>query len=176
VFMTAPLRTERLLIRHWTLDDAEAAYKIYGSPEVARWITMKEVDDVSAMRSVLEAWVEAQPNLVPPAGRWAVVRLADNEVIGGLSLRLLPPFEEDFELNWQLRPDAWGHGYATEASRALIRWAFDQGLEEVFAVARPENKRAIATARRIGMEWVGETDKYYDGRRLQVFRYRPSDL
>ncbi|WP_234402012.1 GNAT family N-acetyltransferase, partial [Thermobifida halotolerans] len=89
--------------------------------------------------------------------------------------RLPPPFEEDFELNWQLRPDTWGSGYATEASQALIRWAFSQGLEELFAVARPDNERAIATARRIGMEWVGETDKYY-GRRLQVFRCRPSDL
>lgn len=174
--MAPPLRTERLLIRDWGLDDVEAAYKIYGSSEVARWISTGAVDDVSAMRSVLEAWVEAQPNLVPPAGRWAVVRRADGEVIGGLSLRLMPPFEEDFELNWQLRPDAWGQGYATEASRALIRWAFNQGLEEVFAVARAENKRAIATARRIGMEWVGETDKYYDGRRLQVFRCRPADL
>ena len=161
--MTPPLRTERLLIRDWSLDDVEAAYKIYGSSEVAQWISTGAVDDVSAMRSVLEAWVEAQPNLVPPAGRWAVVRTEDGEVIGGLSLRLMPP-------------DVWGQGYATEASRALIRWAFKQGLEEVFAVARAENKRAIATARRIGMEWVGETDKYYDGRRLQVFRCRPSDL
>ncbi|MEY9213219.1 GNAT family N-acetyltransferase [Thermobifida halotolerans] len=173
--MTPPLSTERLLIRDWSLDDTEAAYAIYGSPEVAHWLSTGAVDDVSAMRSVLEAWVEAQPNLVPPAGRWAVVRREDGEVIGGLSLRLLPPFEEDFELNWQLRPDTWGSGYATEASQALIRWAFSQGLEELFAVARPDNERAIATARRIGMEWVGETDKYY-GRRLQVFRCRPSDL
>ncbi|WP_285757111.1 GNAT family N-acetyltransferase [Nocardiopsis ansamitocini] len=175
--MTAPLRTERLLIRDWGTDDAEAAFAVYGSPEVARWLTpvMRTVDDVSAMRSVLEAWVEAQPNLIPPAGRWAVVRETDGQVIGGLSLRLLPPFEEDFELNWQLRPDAWGQGYATEASRALISWAFSQGLEELFAVARPSNQRAIQTARRLGMEWVGETDKYYE-LRLQAFRLRPGDM
>jgi hypothetical protein len=42
-------------------------------------------------------------------------------------------------------------------------------------VSRPINSRAEATARRIGMEWVGETDKYY-GLRLQVFRLRPGDL
>lgn len=175
--MTEPLRTKRLIIRDWHIEDAEAAYAVYGSPEVSRWLTpsMRTINDVPAMHSVLEAWVEAQPNLVPPAGRWAVVRQEDGAVIGGLSLRLLPPFEEDFELNWQLRPDAWGHGYASEASRALVRWAFDQGIEELFAVARPTNKRAIATARRLGMEWVGETDKYYD-LSLQVFRIRPSDL
>ncbi|MBB6171573.1 RimJ/RimL family protein N-acetyltransferase [Nocardiopsis mwathae] len=174
--MTAEVRTERLIIRDWDLSDADAALSIYGAEEVARWLTpqMHTVSDVSAMRSVLHAWTEAQPDLVPPAGRWAIVRAEDGELIGGLSLRQLPPYEEDFELSWQLRPDVWGNGYATEASRALIRWAFDQGIEELFAVARPDNERAIATARRIGMEWVGETDKYYD-RRLQVFRIRPAE-
>jgi hypothetical protein len=43
------------------------------------------------------------------------------------------------------------------------------------AVSRPANTRAPATARRIGMQWVGETEKYYD-LRLHVFRARPSDL
>ncbi|MUL40554.1 GNAT family N-acetyltransferase [Streptomonospora sp. PA3] len=171
------LRTERLAIRDWTTDDAEAALRIYGAEEVARWLTpeMRTVHDVEAMRSVLHAWVEAQPNFLPPAGRWAIVRRQDGELIGGLSLRLLPPFEEDFELHWQLRPDAWGNGYATEAARAVIAWAFEQGIEELFAVARPKNTRAIATARRLGMEWVGETEKYYNTR-LQVFRIRPSDI
>ncbi|CAM4328366.1 GNAT family N-acetyltransferase [Nocardiopsis rhodophaea] len=173
--MTAEVRTERLIIRDWDISDADDALAIYGAEEVARWLTpqMQAVRDSAAMRSVLHAWVEAQPNLIPPAGRWAIVRAQDGELIGGLSLRQLPPYDEDFELSWQLRPDCWGNGYATEASQAIIAWAFDQGIEELFAVARPDNERAIATARRLGMEWVGETDKYYD-RRLQVFRIRPA--
>ncbi|MBB6000994.1 GNAT family N-acetyltransferase [Streptomonospora salina] len=170
------LHTERLTIRDWTVDDAEAALRIYGAEEVARWLTpdMRTVRDTAAMRSVLHAWVEAQPNFIPPAGRWAVVHRDSGDLIGGLSLRLLPPFEEDFELNWQLRPDAWGNGYATEAGAAIAGRAFQEGVEELFAVARPRNTRAVATARRLGMEWVGETEKYYNTR-LQVFRIRPSD-
>lgn len=170
------LRTERLIVRPWTVDDAEAALEIYGAVDVTHWLTpaMHQVNDVAAMRSVLQAWVEAQPNMLPPRGRWAVQR-HDGEVVGGLAIRLLPPFEEDLELSWQLRLDAWGQGYATEAGRALIRWAFTQDVDELFAVARPRNTRAIATARRLGMEWVGETTKYYE-LALQVFRIRPSDL
>ena len=45
----------------------------------------------------------------------------------------------------------------------------------MFAVVRPRNERGVATARRVGMEWVGETDKYYD-LTLQVFRLRKGDL
>ena len=45
----------------------------------------------------------------------------------------------------------------------------------MFAVMRPANKRAEKVARRLGMEWVGETDKYYE-LRLQVYRLRPTDV
>lgn len=172
-----PLRTERLEVRDWRVSDAEAALQIYGAEEVAHWLTpaMNRVADLPAMRGVLQAWHEAQPSLVSPSGRWAVERRADGEVVGGLVIRLLPPYEEDFEIGWQLRPDAWGNGYATEAGSSLIRWAFEQGVDELFAVARPRNERAAAMARRVGMEWVGETGKYY-GMRLQVYRVRPADL
>jgi len=171
------LTTERLFVRPWEVDDAEAALEVYGAPEVTRWLTpvMEQITGLAAMRSVLQAWVEDQPNMVAPRGRWAVQRRDDKQVVGGLAIRLLPPFDEDLELSWQLRPDAWGQGYANEAGKALMSWAFTQEIDELFAVARPNNTRAIATARRLGMEWVGETTKYY-GLRLQVFRVRPSDL
>jgi RimJ/RimL family protein N-acetyltransferase len=173
----APLETERLVIRDWTLDDAKSALEVYGTEDVARWLTpaMQRVGDLEAMKAVLQAWTEAQPNLVPPSGRWAITRRDDGEVVGGAVIRLLPPYEEDLEIGWQLRPSAWGNGFATEASRALMRWAFEQGTDELYAVARPNNARAISTAQRLGMEWVGETEKYYD-LRLQVYRIRASEL
>lgn len=175
--MSKELTSERLVVREWRLDDAAAALAIYGTEKVIRWLTpaMGQVADEAAMRSVLQAWIEAQPNMPSPRGRWAVERREDGEVIGGLGIRLLPPYKEDLELSWQLRPDAWGHGYAAEGGRALAAWAFTQEIDELFAVARPANTRAIATAKRLGMSWVGETDKYYN-LRLQVFRIRPSDL
>lgn len=175
--MNAQLTTDRLLIREWSVDDAEQAQELYGNPEVIYWLTpeMEQVSDVPAMRAVLQAWVEAQPNLLPPRGRWAVERKEDGAVIGGIGIRLLPPYDEDLEVSWQVHPDCWGNGYAPEAGRALIGWAFTKDVDELFAVARPNNTRAIATAKSVGMEWVGETSKYYD-MRLQVYRIRPNEL
>jgi RimJ/RimL family protein N-acetyltransferase len=98
----------------------------------------------------------------------------DQQVIGGATLLPLPP-DDEFEIGWQLHPRAWGHGYATEAGLALSRWAFEQGIEQVIALVRPANTRAMATVRRIGMQWVGETEKYHR-LRLQEFRLRPADL
>ncbi len=177
--MAFPLVTERLLVRPWSPADTEDALAIYGVADVTDWLTpaTDRIGDAATMRSVLSAWAEAQVNAVPPRGRWAIEHRGRGTVLGGLVIRLLPPYDEDdLEISYQLRPDAWGHGYATEAAAALIRWAFTHDdVEELFAVARPDNTAAIATARRLGMDWVGETDKYYN-RTLQVYRIRPGDL
>jgi RimJ/RimL family protein N-acetyltransferase len=58
---------------------------------------------------------------------------------------------------------------------AMARWAFTQGIDQVIALVRPANTRAAATVRRIGMEWVGETEKYHH-LRLQEYRLTPADL
>jgi RimJ/RimL family protein N-acetyltransferase len=172
----ANLVTERLVLRPWTVDDAGAALGAYGDAEVARWLTpaMDRVPDLAAMRLVLQQWVAEDARMTPPAGRWAIERRQGGDVVGGATLLPLPP-DEEYEIGWQLHRRAWGHGYATEASLAIARWAFDQGIEQVIALLRPLNTRAGATVRRIGMEWVGETAKYH-GLRLQQYRLRPGDL
>jgi RimJ/RimL family protein N-acetyltransferase len=175
--MAEQLVTERLLLRPWRVEDADAALGIFGDGEVARWLSpaMDRVSDESAMRLVLQQWTAEDSRMIPPAGRWAIELQEEGRLVGGAILLPLPPGDEDLEMGWQLHPAAWGRGYATEAGRALARWAFGKGADEVFAVVRPANKRAEATVRRIGMDWVGETGKYYK-LRLQVFRLRPADL
>ncbi len=176
-FVAEQISTRRLVLRPWRVEDAESALAIYGTADVSHWLSpvMDSVPDAAAMRLVLQQWTAEDARLISPAGRWAIERRDDRDLIGGAVLLPLPPDLVDIEMGWQLRPDAWRHGYATEAGRALARWAFAEGIDEVMAVSRPANARAAATARRIGMEWVGETDKYYD-LRLQVFRVRPGDL
>ena len=174
--MTGRLVTDRLVLRPWTPDDADAALGAYGDAEVARWLApaLDRVPDAAAMRLLLQQWVAEDGRLDAPAGRWAIERPSDATVVGGATLLPLPP-DDEYEMGWQLHRRAWGHGYATETGRAIARWAFDQGIEQVIALVRPANARAAATARRIGMEWAGETEKYH-GLRLQVYRLRPADL
>jgi RimJ/RimL family protein N-acetyltransferase len=174
--MAEQLVTERLVLRRWTADDAGAALSSYGDAEVARWLApaMDRVADEAAMRVVLQQWVAEDERMLTPGGRWAIELRQDGSVIGGATLLPLPP-DDEYEIGWQLRRDAWGHGYATETGKALARRAFEQGLEQVIAVVRPANARAIAVVRRIGMEWIGETEKYHH-LRLQEYRLRPADL
>jgi RimJ/RimL family protein N-acetyltransferase len=170
------LVSDRLVLRGWEASDAPAAVGTYGDEQVTHWLSpaIGRARDPQAMRLLLEQWVAEDARLLTPAGRWAIERREDGQVVGGASLLPLPP-DDEFEVGWALHPRAWGHGYATEAGLALARWAFDQGIEQVVALVRPANARAAATIRRIGMEWVGETEKYH-GLRLQEYRLRPGDL
>ncbi|QZY30699.1 GNAT family N-acetyltransferase [Nocardioides coralli] len=172
------MRTERLLLRPWRVADATDALRVYGDGDVARWLApaMQRVTDLAQMEELLAGWAADAGELDPPAGRWAVERQSDGRVVGGMALMVIPPWEQDLEFAWQLAADARGQGYAVEAARALAHWAFRvPGTVEVFAVVHATNDRGAAMARRLGMEWVGETDKYYE-RTLQVYRLRQADL
>lgn len=170
------IETERLTLRPWTPGDAPAALTVYGADEVTHWLApaMQRPDGLGAMHELIDCWQANGAELEQPAGRWALELRETGELVGGVALLPLPPYGVDLEIGWQLAPAVWGRGLASEAGQAVAQYAFEHGVDELFAVVRPRNERGAATARRIGMEWVGETEKYYD-LRLQVYRLRKSD-
>jgi [ribosomal protein S5]-alanine N-acetyltransferase len=174
--MAELLRTDRLLVRDWSVADATAALKIYGHDDVTRWLPeLDRIPDVPAMQAALQRWAAEQSEMAPGTGRWALVLRQGSVLVGGISLLPMPVPEADVEISYQLAPEYWGRGYVIEAARALAHWAFAHSLVELFALVAPDNVRGATTARRIGMEWVGESDKYHRTH-LQVFRLRPDDL
>jgi RimJ/RimL family protein N-acetyltransferase len=134
---------------------------------------MRKVDDLSTMEAIIADW--AVEPLPAPAGRWAMELAETGELVGSTVLLPLPPGGEDLQIGWQLAPKHWGQGLAAEAGHAVAHFAFESGVEELFAVARPRNERGAGTARSIGMEWVGESEKYFD-LRLHVYRLRKGEL
>jgi GNAT superfamily N-acetyltransferase len=125
------------------------------------------VEQLSTVRLRLRAWTTDDADLARLTdiyGRDEVTRW-----LGG------PPTVTAAELGWHLHPDSWGHGYATEAARAVVDRAFDDGLLEVYAVVRPGNEPSLAVCRRLGMQPLGRTTCWY-GRELEAFRLEaPAD-
>lgn len=172
------IQTPRLQLRPWSPADARDALDIYGDATVTRWLTpvLPRIADERTMRDVLEKWAHHTATSADPAGHWAIVRRSDDAVLGGLAIRDLETQDGDLELAWQLAQRAWGHGYAAEGALALAAWGLARtDVDELLALVRPRNQRSQATAQRIGMEWVGETDKFH-GLRLLVYRLRAADL
>jgi RimJ/RimL family protein N-acetyltransferase len=174
------ISTSRVVLRPWAAGDVADALSIYGSPAVAHWLEpeMSRVPDGDVMASTIRAWIEESAAARPPVGRWALTLPSTTQgrgVMGGAALLPFGPDGEDLQMAWQLQPTWWGKGLATEAGHALAHYAFAHGAAEVFAVVRPRNRRAATVAERVGMEWVGETEKYY-ARELQVYRLLRADL
>ncbi len=164
------IETDRAVIRDWRPDEADRFFDIYSRWEVARWLgahpaAMTERADADVR---IERWRDLNA-ADPVQGRWAVERRSDGVVAGTVILVRLPDGDGELEVGWHLHPDSWGQGLASEAARAVLARAFDQGVEEVFAVVRPDNAASLAVCRRIGMKPLGRTRRYYDSE-LELFR------
>lgn len=174
--MAGTFCTERLVARPWSAaDDSDAAYEIYRSPEVTRYLATipAPLESPEQAGAEIDSW--SVPDDDPAYGVWAVQPRDGEQPIGTVFLRPLPPSNSDVEIGWHLGTQHWGHGYATEIGRAAAEHAFTNGISEVYAVVRPGNTRSAAVAQRLGMQYVGRTEKYL-GTELEVYRLRPDDL
>lgn len=158
------LETERLLIRPWRHADAPRLLDLLSRLEVVKWlgdgepVLMKDLDEAHTR---VNRYAERDD---PPLGMWAVERRSDGIVLGTVLLLTLPNDDHgEVEIGWHLHPDAWGHGYATEAARAVLEHGFAGGLREIIAVSHTDNEPSQAVMRRLGMEDRGVVEKWYEG-------------
>lgn len=159
------LTTERLTLRPWHLDDADFVFDLYARDEVQRYLGRNPT--VLQHREQAVATIERWTALAHPIHHiWAIERTADGHLLGTLLLKPIPASQglelNDTEIGWHLHPDAWGHGYATEAARAALEFGLAAGLTKVVAVTYPENTASQAVAIRIGMRCLGLSSAYYD--------------
>jgi RimJ/RimL family protein N-acetyltransferase len=88
-------------------------------------------------------------------GLLAVAEREGGRVVGEAGLQVLEA-GPDIELGYTLRHAAWGRGYATEAARAVLYWAFaGLRLERVVAVADPANETSLHVLDKLGMRRLG---------------------
>lgn len=165
--------TEQAWLRPWRADDADRFLEIYSRWEVARWLGSTPAPLTRREEAVerIERWA-ARSAEHPHRGLWAVERKDDGVVAGTILIVPVPDGAGAIEVGWHLHPDSWGRGLATEGARAVLDKAFAAGLEEVIAVVLPGNHASMAVCRRLGMEHLGVTDRYY-GREMELFRLLP---
>ena len=170
--MGPTLYTERLQLREWRLEDADAALQIYGDPEVMHFLgDGKPVADLASQQQWLTERIAHYRNPEHKGfGPWAMVQRDTKQVIGTMLLKQLPPSSDQIEIGWHLARRVWGNGYASEAARVVLQYGFlDLSLERIFAVIKPGNIRSAAVARRIGMQLVERTNRYYGGEELDLY-------
>lgn len=143
------LRTDRLLLRHWRESDLEPWAALNADPAVREHFPTVETREQSAESMALIAAALTERGW----GLWALEVLDTGEFIGFTGLNPVRglPFE-GVEVGWRLARAAWGHGYAAEAARAALTYAFSVlELPEVVSFTSTTNVRSQAVMRRIGM-------------------------
>ncbi|MEU4469807.1 GNAT family N-acetyltransferase [Micromonospora sp. NPDC023888] len=173
------LTTERLILRDWTDDPADLAriYDIYSRPDITRWLAVSPglpMTDPAQAAERLQIWRDRHADDGGRYGTWAIEVRETGLVAGTVLLKPLPgtpetQLTEDIETGWHLHPDSWGHGYATEAARALLTREFAAGTSEIYALVSPGNEPSMAVARRLGMSHVGQRTDWYGGELLETF-------
>jgi ribosomal-protein-alanine N-acetyltransferase len=155
-------KTDRLILRPWTLDDAEDALAIYGDPEVMGWLKAAPCENIEEQRQRLATMLERNAPYEGKYGAWALEEQASGHVVGNGLFKPLPN-DERVEVGWHLGRTAWGKGYATEAGRRLVQYGFSEcHLDQIYAIVLPENSRSIRVTERLAMRLIGPTDEFHD--------------
>jgi len=159
--MSAPiLTTPRLRLRMLQEADFEEYAAIHQDPEVTRFTTRSVLDRRAAWRHM--AIIAGHWHL-RGFGMWGVEELATGHLVGRVGFHEPDPWP-GFELAWTIGRNWWGKGYASEAARRCLAYAFeDMNRDHVISLIDPANTASIRVAEAIGEGVEGE---------VEVERYR----
>ncbi len=165
---TVEIKTARLLLRQFTMEDVETAYQNYGSdPLVNQYISFAPCASLESTKGFLEMHVGQYENN-PQFYGWAICLNGDTEVptstnagspdtvIGSIGLFDVDEELGQAELGYSIGSKWWGKGYATEAAKAVIDHAFQAvGLHRICASHHVDNVASGNVLQKIGMTYEG---------------------
>jgi ribosomal-protein-alanine N-acetyltransferase len=140
---TPTLETARLRLRPFTSADADALFALHSNAHVLRyWDAPPWTEPARAARFIAACRQLAEDGT---GARVAIDRAADGAFLGWCALVRWNPEHRSAAMGYCLEDAAWGQGYATEAARALLRWAF--GTLDLNRVQAETDTRNAASAR-----------------------------
>ena len=150
------LETERLILRRFTPDDVDRVTALDADPAVMRYINGGRQTPRDENRDIyLPSWI-AYYEAGDRYGFWAVIEKGTGAFVGWFHLRPQESDPDDEpELGYRLIASAWGRGYATEGSRALIQKAFvDLGARRLYATTMVVNVASRRVMEKAGLRFV----------------------
>lgn len=146
------METQRLLLGPIGVGDAAAVFETYANdPQVTRFATWVPHATITETQRYLQAceiaWREGT------ALPWAVIRKSDGKLIGSAELRI---DDHKAEIGYVIARPLWGQGYASEAARALVDWAFARpDIFRVWATCDAENLASARVLEKAGLVFEG---------------------
>ena len=167
------METERLIIRPLVPDDAEAAFRWCGDPEVNRYMIYPLYHRAEDVR----AWLESRDPDDPDSYDEGIVLKSTGELIGSGGIHLCPE-RNAWEIGYNIRADQWGNGYTGEYLEALIREVGRvRPVEAIDGIFAAENSKSRRVMEKLGMVYVRDTCfEKLDGSRTFPAKYYRRNL
>ena len=145
------IETDRLVLRRWSLADADDVLAYAADPEWSRFLPVPRPYERRHAEEAVAGWVLEEWSTNPD---WAIE--IDGRASGGITLRIDHQHRRG-ELGYALARRHWGNGFMTEAARAVIDAAFTclPDLARVQASANSKNRASIRVMERLGMTYEG---------------------
>jgi RimJ/RimL family protein N-acetyltransferase len=154
------IETERLILRQWRGTDVAPNTAMLADPGTARFITVDGKPITSELAGWRNAAVMAGHWALHGAGMFVVEERQSGKYVGRVG-PWFPPGWPGFEVGWGIAREFRGKGYAVEAARAAIDWAFATfEIDQVIHSIAPDNTASQAVARRLGAEIRGQTELF----------------
>ena len=149
------LETEHLIMRDFREDDWPMLAAYWTDPRYQRFYPVNERQE-ETVRTLVASFVAAQAE--QPRRKWqlALVMRDDGRLIGNCGIRVNDPELREANIGYELSPDYWGQGYASEAAQALVAWGFAQrDVRRIVANCRADNVASIRVLEKAGLRQTG---------------------
>lgn len=170
--MLLTLYTDRLILRPFELEDAQAMFDGWASdPEVTKYLTWPAHTSVEITKRIVLHWVADYDK--PERLNFAIVLKESGELIGGIDVVGYLDDRKTPVIGYNLARAHWGQGYMTEACRRVLAYLFEQGYEQVRIDAEVDNTASQRVIEKCGGIWfaVEEDERPLKGDRVWVNRY-----
>ena len=139
------------MLRNIALEDKEEMFRLYSDSEVQKYTGETVVESIEEIEEAIRIRIGDYEKY--GYGRWATFLKDGMQFVGWAGLAYLPEFDK-IDLGYRFFPEYWGMGIATEASHAILNYAFDTlELRKIIAIAMKDNKASIKVMEKIGMEF-----------------------
>jgi RimJ/RimL family protein N-acetyltransferase len=147
------LETERLILRALSADEVDSLHRISNEPSVRLYLW----DDEAISKATIKSLIAQSDRMFSEEkiGLFGVRMRGRVDLLGFCGFVRLEGMEEP-ELWYELTEKVWGRGFATEAARACVRYAFEEvGMERVIAGADAPNAASLRVIEKLGMKYLG---------------------
>jgi len=152
---TKTLETDRLILRKFKLSDAEEMYNNWAKDDdVTRYITWPTHKNIEETRKVVAGYVNDSQR--DDYYHWCIVLKETNEAVGSIGAFRLFEDLKLFEIGYCIGKRFWNRGITTEATKALIRFFFEEvGVNRIEARHDTKNPASGRVMAKAGMRFEG---------------------